>query len=63
MSTVSYFTRSLKKGDKEIAIWVRIHHCGQDIRLSLHLSLPAKYWSKKRGCIRDVHLEEPFLTI
>lgn len=52
MSTVSYFTRSLKKGDKEIAIWVRIH-----------LSLPAKYWSKKRGRIRDVHLEEPFLTI
>ena len=63
MSTVSYFTRSLKKGDKEIAIWVRIHHCGQDIRLSLHLSLPAKYWSKKRGCIRDVHLEEPYIKV
>jgi hypothetical protein len=53
MSTISYFTRSFKKGDKEISIWIRVHHHGLDIRQSLHLSVPARCWNKRKGWIKD----------
>lgn len=53
MSSIAYFTRSLKKGDKEISIWIRVHHRNSDLRQSLHLSIPARFWNKKRGWIKE----------
>ncbi len=60
MSSIAYFTRSRKKGDKEISIWIRVHHCGSDFRQSLPLSVPARFWNKKRGWIRDT-VDDPCL--
>ena len=60
MSTIAYFTRSLKKGDKEISIWIRVHHRNSDLRQSLHLSIPARFWNKKRGWIKEP-TDDPFI--
>ncbi len=60
MSSIAYFTRSHKKGDKEISIWIRVHHRNSDLRQSLHLSIPARFWNKKRGWIKEP-TDDPFI--
>lgn len=49
MSSIAYFT-----------IWIRVHHRGSDIRQSLHLSIPARFWNKKRGWIKEPS-DNPFI--
>lgn len=57
MSKICYFTRSHKKGNNEVSIWLRIYHKGYNLRISTGLKIPAKYWSSKRGWVKDVPFE------
>lgn len=49
MSLIAYFT-----------IWIRVHHRNSDLRQSLHLSIPARFWNKKRGWIKE-YADDPFI--
>lgn len=49
MSSLAYFT-----------IWIRVHHRNSDLRQSLHLSIPARFWNKKRGWIKEP-TDDPFI--
>lgn len=57
MSKITYFTRSTKKGDHEVSIWIRIHHQGSDLRISTSITIPAKYWSCRQCWVRDTPYE------
>lgn len=57
MSKVSYFIRSAKKGDSEVSIWIRVHHNGDDIRISTSITCPSRCWSSRMGWVKDIPFE------
>lgn len=57
MSTITYYTRSARKDDSEISIWMRISHLSTSIRLSTRVKVPSRFWSRRRGQLKDVPYE------
>ena len=57
MSTITYYTRSLRKDDSEICIWMRISHLSTSTRLTTGIKVPSKFWSRRRGQLKDVPYE------
>lgn len=54
MSTITYFVRSSKRGEKEISIWIRIQHNKNDLRLSTGIKIPARFWNHRMGTVKVV---------
>lgn len=57
MSTITYYTRSARKDDSEISIWMRISHLSTSIRLSTRVKVPSRFWNRRRGQMKDVPYE------
>lgn len=57
MSTITYYTRSARKDDSEISIWMRISHLSTSIRLSTRVKAPSRFWNRRRGQLKDVPYE------
>ena len=57
MSTITYYARSARKDDSEISIWMRISHPSTSTRLTTGIKVPSKFWSRRRGQLKDVPYE------